>query len=104
MAEQEILPCPMPGCGGDCNCIRADNDNYLVWCRRCNYHSCDKPIESKAITAHNTVSRNNAAAEFTLKALEELRFFYCGSGEQRHTEAYVLGMSATAILRAKGEA
>ena len=64
MAEQEILPCPF--CGGECKTTwrsRSDDLHWAVTCYRCWYTASSRKTEAEAIAAHNTVSRNNAAAD-----------------------------------------
>ncbi len=60
MADQKIEPCPF--CGEECWTERYVHD-WVLECTCCSYISQRQDTEAEAIAAHNTVSRNNAAAD-----------------------------------------
>ena len=67
----KIEPCYE--CGGDC--IVEDSPigaGFWITCQNCGARSGDYEYPAKAISAHNQVSRNNAATGELLKALLEL--------------------------------
>jgi hypothetical protein len=75
--EQEIAPCPMRGCGGECRKQHTLGTLSIWWveCRKCDYQSrvCDTEVE--AIAAHNALcadvkrGRDAAKIEWSLRYL-----------------------------------
>ena len=73
MAEQEILSCPMPKCGGACEMsyksLRAIN---RVRCFDCGYETGVYDTPAQAIAEHNAVSRACSGGEGLRERVQEL--------------------------------